>query len=326
MLYTIGDRKLKVTLDLSKEDQILILENSQVFRYCLNKAVLKYLISLKTIVHLYADVLTIYSTLLKKIPQYEDITVMTNDCKNNILQLENDFNDILGKDTLQESDLDNNGGNFSMSINFRRIELVPYEQTIRPSVNLILQSTLSTFELINKILHCIEVFFTSHSNLKKLLVPFLKMDCSRVLRAIEYGQNLFQTSLIVDDIPFGFDSWIWLQLMRIEDITSDIERESAKLHASFCKFEGSLRHYTDLLLGKAILKRTIEEEDCYLIKRREVCYQASEHVVSIPLSEERTSDDNPMTSFGKALTYIVMVLVGLVAIILYRLIRVITGS
>ncbi|CCG22107.1 membrane-localized protein [Candida orthopsilosis Co 90-125] len=326
MPYTIGERRIKVSPDLAEEDQILLLQNSKIFKYCLNNAVLKYLINLKTVVHLYSDVLTIYSTLLKKIPQYEDITNMTNDCKNNILQLESDFNDIFGKDTLQESDFDNDGVNSSTSINFRQIEFQSYEQNIRPSVKLILQSTLSTFEFVNKTLHCIEVFFTSFSNLKKLLVPFLKLQTSSILRSLRSAEELFQKSLIVDNIPHSFDPLVWQQLMDIERITSNIERESVTLNTAFCTFEASLVHYTNLLLGKAILKRTIEERDCYLIRRREVCYQASEHVVSIPLTEEKTSNDNPMMSFGTALTYIVMFLVGLVALVLYRLIRVITGS
>ncbi|KAI5970410.1 hypothetical protein CANMA_000573 [Candida margitis] len=326
MPYTIGNRRIKLVPDLSEEDQVLLLQNSKVFKYCLNKALLKYLINLKTIVHLYSDALTIYATLLKKIPHYEDITFMTNDCKNKILQLENDFNVIFGRNTLQETDFDNDGDDVSTPMDFRHIEFQSYEQNIKPSAKLILQSTLEAFEFINKTLHCIEVFFKSFSNLKKLLVPFLKSQTTAILRSFRYVAELLQTQLIVDDIPSTFDPTVWFQLREIERITSNLERESSTLSQAFNTFEGSLVHYTNLLLGKAILKRTIEERDCFLIRRREICYQASEHVVSIPLTEEKTSNDNPIMSFGQALTYIVMVLVALVAFVLYRLIIVMIGS
>ncbi|KAI5958370.1 hypothetical protein KGF57_002727 [Candida theae] len=243
MPYTIGDRKIRVSLDLTEEDQDLLLQNSQIFKYCLNNAVLKYLINLKTIVHLYSDVLTVYSTLLKKIPQYDDITTMANECKNNILQLENDFNDIFGKDTMDESTYNNMSGatnGSSTSTNFRQIELQSYEHNIRPSVNLILHSTLHTFEFVNKTLHCIEVFFTSFSNLKKLLVPYLKQQTSSIIRSLRSADELFQVSLIVDNIPYSFEPSVWRQLLEIERVTSSIERESVTLRTAFCTFEASL--------------------------------------------------------------------------------------
>ena len=66
------------------------------------------------------------------------------------------------------------------------------------------------------------------------------------------------------------------------------------------------------------------QRDCQIIKRREVCYQAAEHVVSIPLTEEQTST-LLMVQLMKYFSYLVLFLVGLFSLMLYRLLKVLVG-
>ena len=97
MTYTVGDRRISIDNDeLDASEKELILAHLKLFKYCLNNASYKFLISLKKIVHLYSDIITIYSTLLRKVPNYDDITLMTNRTRLNLLKLEDDFNKILG--------------------------------------------------------------------------------------------------------------------------------------------------------------------------------------------------------------------------------------
>ena len=97
MTYTVGDRRISIESDeLNESEKDLILAHLKLFKYCLNNASYKFLISLKKIVHLYSDIITIYSTLLRKVPNYDDITLMTNRTRLNLLKLEDDFNKLLG--------------------------------------------------------------------------------------------------------------------------------------------------------------------------------------------------------------------------------------
>ncbi|KAI5953461.1 hypothetical protein KGF54_002833 [Candida jiufengensis] len=416
MPYTIGDRKIKLTPSITKSDLKLLLKHSKMIKFYLNNSILKFLINLKKIIHLYSDIFIIYSTLIRKIQNFEDITKMTNLCSRNLLVLEIDFNEIFGKKIMNDEDLtrNNNGNNnnnlgnhisnndnlmddsihsllnpSSNSINsslsshsstssrlnnfkLKNFEDQNYENIIKPSTKLILKTSLSIFDQINKNLLCIELFFSSFSNLKKLLVPFLKEQTQSLIVNLKTIENLLTKNLFVDNIPSvqeleyidnsdsnmenhktdnlfirdqdSFESLNLLNnLIEIEKVTSGFEKESLKLKTAFFTFNTSLVQYTSLLLGKAILKRNIDQQQCEIIKRREICYQASEHVVSIPLTEDNKNflgndnqnynhnannanqNQNSMKSFSKILTYILMILMLLIVLVGYRLVKLIFG-
>ncbi|CAI5758668.1 unnamed protein product [Candida verbasci] len=307
MPYTIGDRKISLDSNLTDSDKKLIITHSKIFKYCLNNAIYKYIINVKKIIHLYSDIITIYSTLLKKIPNYDDITSMTSKINIIILKLEDDFNEIFGK--LNEE-------------NFENWEDKNYDNDIKPSCKLIINTTSEIFEhhIISN-LSCIEIFFKNFNNLKKLLIPYLTEQTKTIIKSLSKGTQLFIISVIVDNITSESDFDL-SNFKKIEKITTSFERESLILNTAFLTFNNSLKQYTSILLGKAILKRDIDLSQCELIKRRDICFQASEHVVSIPLTEEQISNKT-MKNLSKYLFYIIFGLILLISIVFYRIFKVI---
>ncbi|CAK9437946.1 uncharacterized protein LODBEIA_P23240 [Lodderomyces beijingensis] len=354
MPYTIGTRKINLTRTLTDSEKQLVLAHPRVFRYCLNDAVFKFLINLKKIVHLYSDILTIYSTLLKKVQHFDDVTTMTGKCKSKVLRLENDFNDIFGRDTLDEMILDSSKrnhhdddvdvddgdrrrrrrrrrstANMELIVKFKSWREQDYETGIKPSAELLLKSSISIFEQVNKTLLCVELFFTSFTNLKKLLIPFLREQTTTLLNSFRLINHLLQTPIFSGNdfqSDQGFTPELYRQLKETERVTSGVERESTCLSTAFVTFDSSLTQYTSILLGKAILKRNIEHRSCELIKRRDVCCQASERVVSIPLTEDKSSLNSAMSNLGKKLFYVVMALMVLVVFVIYRILTLLFGS
>lgn len=357
MPYTIGKRSIILSRTLSESDQNLVLSHTQVFRHCLHSAIIKYLITLKKIVHLYTDIMTIYSTLLKKIPQYDDVTMMTNRCKNSILQLEHDFNEVFGKNVLNEAVTINSnttsttstisttsttsttsfnvldGGSFLPDKSFPSEKLKQwqeqsFEQSIKPSCDTILKSSIPVFDQIAKTLVCIDLFFSEFSNLKKLLIPLMRPQTTAVQQSLKrVNQTIQNRDYNVDHLSTTeFSLKLHREIISIEQLTSLIDRESTLLLHAFNTFNSALIRYTEILLGKAILKRDIDLGDCQLIKRRDVCYQASERVVSIPLTEDKSSYNTSMRALGKSLTYFVMALMMVVMFVVFRLINALFGG
>ncbi|KAI3405659.1 hypothetical protein KGF56_001677 [Candida oxycetoniae] len=324
MPYTVGNKRIILSEDLSESDQKLLLKHSKVFRYCLNNACIKFLLNLKKIIHLYSDIMIIYSTLLNKIPHYDDITHMTSRCKTNLLRLEDDFNDFFGHGirNAYDSSCDNSDEHkFDLVANWCDQN---YEKGMKPGFQLWLKASMAMFEQIDKTLLCIELFFSSYTNLKKLLIPFLKEQTSSLQHSLKLVDHYLQVPLIVDDISKNeYDQQVFQNLKEIEKITSGIEKEAGNLNTAFVTFDGSLSMYTNILLGKAILKRYIESRYCQLIKRREICCQASERVVSIPLTEDKPCYNPSMKFLGKTLTYFVMAIMMLVIIVFYRFYKII---
>ncbi|KAK6465395.1 hypothetical protein DFJ63DRAFT_20486 [Scheffersomyces coipomensis] len=320
MTYTIGDRKITLRDNLSQADIHLLLAHSKLFKYCLNNATFKFLINLKKLVHLYADIITIYSTLLKKIPNYDDITLMAYKAKLNVLKLEGDYNELFGEDTSNNF----NANPFKLASNW---EEKNYENNIKKFTILMLDSTIETFDIMFKTLRCIDVFFCNFNNLKKLLIPYLLSQTTSISKSLQKAQYLYHLTTITDDMGTisEITAPILKQLRKIEKITSGIERESSILEYAFLTFNPSLEQYTSILLGKAILKREVPPNQCQLIKRRDVCLQAAEHVVSIPLTED-TTNNSTYEYLRKYLSYGVMLLVALIALFCYRLIHVIFGQ
>lgn len=320
MTYTIGDRRISLdTEELSEKDQQLVISHRRLFKYCLNHATFKLLMNLKKITHLYNDIITIYSTLLKKIPNYEDITVMTNLIKVDLNSLEQQFNRLLGT-SIDEMDV-------NQIIVKNQWQAKAYETVIKVVATNMVELTLNYFNKVMKTLNCIKLFFEKFDNLRKLLIPFLLGQTKSIQNLLKKLLYLFNLSTIVDNLSSitTIDLSILKQLKKIEKITSGIEKELTILETAFKTFDPSLQQYTNILLGKAILKREIEFGDCQLIKRREICYQAAEHVVSIPLTEDQ-SVNSSMRVLTKYVMYFVLVLVVLVVSVVYRLGRVLLGA
>lgn len=315
MTYTVGDRKICIDKDeLDQQEKDLILAHLKLFKYCLNNACYNFLINLKKIVHLYGDIITIYSTLLRKVPNYDDITLMTNRTRLNLLKLEDDFNQIFGEKYQ---------GDHWKKGNW---EEKNYEMETKKMCVLFVESLIEVFELIIKNLNCIDVFFNSFDNLKKLLIPFLLSQTMSIQKLMTKALYLFKLTTIVDEVSSFTDLTpaIIKQLRKIEKITSSIERELIILDTAFVTFDPSLQQYTSILLGKAILKRDIDNADCQIIRRREVCFQAAEHVVSIPLTEDQSSNIS-MKHLVKYTVYVCILLLIIIGFMFYRLINVVVG-
>lgn len=318
MTYTIGDRKISITDGIDDEDKSLILAHLNLFKFCLNQTSFTFLINLKNIIHLYSDIITIYSTLLRKVPNYDDITLMTNRTKLNLLKLEDDLNKFFDFNTT-------NFINSSTSLNDEIIknfnwQSKSYEFDVKKISLLILYGCNEIFEQIIKNLNCIEIFFNNFNNLKKLLIPFLLRQTKSIQKSLVKSIYLVKLTTITDEISSinELSPPIIKQLRKIEKITSGIERESMLLYTAYMTFDPSLQQYTSILLGKAILKHDIEDSECQIIRRRDVCFRAAEHVVSIPLTEDQLSSGIrepwiPVLNFGAVVAFIFF------AIILYRM-------
>lgn len=319
MTYTIGDQKINIDGDLlSESERQLIAAHLQLFKVCLNNASFKFLLHLKKIVHLYCDIITIYSTLLRKVPNYDDITAMTSATKLDLLRLEEDFNAVFGPKV-------NSSGSFSR-LNW---ESKSYENDIKTVLGLFLESAIENFDGLIRNLNCIDIFFNTFDNLKKLLIPFLLNQTRAIHKLLLKALYLFKLHTAADDVEALIGAAgagqllpsLMKHLRKIEKITTGIERELIILDTAFVTFDPSLQQYTSILLGKAILKRDIALSECQIIRRRDVCFQAAEHVVSIPLTEDQ-STNLLMKHFTKYVTYAGAVVILIVALVLYRLFKV----
>lgn len=310
MTYIIGDRCILLSgRAMTEEDEQIIRSHPNIFKICLNSASHKYLLSLKKIVHLFCDIFTIYSTLLMKVPHYDDVTAMTNRTRVSLLKLEEDLNKIFGNDL----DTANEGW-----------ENKNYGTQVKSLATLILQDCHEIFDIVFKNLNCIDVFFLSFDNLKKLLIPCLLTHTLMVQKLISGATLLFELTTIVDQITKieVFTPTIIKQLTKIDSITSGIERESKLLDIVFITVDPSLQQYSNILLGRAILKRDINEVDCQIIRRRDLCFEAAEHVVSIPLTGDQLINLS-MQQLTKHFFYSISAILLIIALVLYRLYTVI---
>lgn len=320
MPYKVGSKSIKI--DEEGKGIEILAAHPRLLRYCLNEASFKYLIRLKRIIHLYCDIIIIYSTLLRKVPYYDDITSMTSRTKHHLLMLEQDFNLLLGPES-------RNMSNDFQVRNRGTWETRPYEGHVKKMCILSLESAMEVFNVTTKTLNCIDVFFNDFDNLKKLLIPFLSSHTKSLHHLLAKSLYLFKLTTISDEVETvcssgSMDASVIKQLRKIEKITVGIERESNILKTLFTTFDPSLRQYTSILLGKAILKRDVDPEDCQIIRRRNICFQAAEHVVSIPLSESQFSALS-FKSMSRYLFWGVFVLFLLVSLMVRRLVRLVSG-
>lgn len=302
MTYIIGDKTISFKGDmLSSEEKQLTQFHPQIFKYLLNSKTHKYLLNMKKIVHLFSDIVTIYSTLISKIPDYDDITLMTNKTKTQLTRLEEDFISIFGK-SLEPSDAG--------------WEEYRYESSVKVLTVMALKSCCEAFDAVYKNLNCIDLFFNSFDNLRKLLIPSLLTHTQMIQKLIMSSLFLFGLTTIVDEIPIIRDVTpaVFKQLSKIDSITTGIERESKLLQFLSLTIDTSLSQYTKILLGKAILKQDIDDASCCVIERRDICFQAAESVVSIPLNVNQS----PQT-YEKHFIYFISAIFLVVIAVLYSL-------
>ncbi|GEQ69703.1 hypothetical protein JCM33374_g3377 [Metschnikowia sp. JCM 33374] len=176
----------------------------------------------------------VFSTLISKIPHYEDLRLLTTKSRVGLTRLEADFNTVFGS----EVDVPSDGW-----------EQKNYETMVKKMALVVLQSCADTFDLV------------AHTDGAET------GGGSRVFFPPSHHRQ-------PDRHVARVYSSVVKQLAKIDTITRGIERESKLLDMVFGSVNPSLKQYTAILLGKAILKRHIPENDCRLIHRREVCFQA----------------------------------------------------
>lgn len=308
MTYRVGN--VAVTLnDLTPEAVHLIKAHPEMFRICLNNNVRGWLITTKKTVHLLCDVMTIYATLLNKVSHFDDITAMADKTRMFMTQLEEDLNTI-----------------FDRKLQLWKWDTLSFEGKIKKLAVLVLKSCHKSILEMSKCVSCVELFFLQFDNLKKLIVPCLMANIRMILRLfkktafyLELATNVDLINAISQD-PTGLSS----ELLKIESTTDGIRCELQVLGTVFSTLDTSLQHYTDILLGKLILKRSIQEDERKIIKRRDVCYQAAEHVLSIPLTGEHHKL-LCISDIKKQLLYLASLIVAFLAFVLYRFYKMILG-
>lgn len=312
MTYLIGDQSISLEgPTLTPQEEQLIKAHPGIFKACLNSTAHQYLLSAKKIVHLYTDIVTIYSTLLLKIPNYEDIRMMASKTRMALVLLESDMNKVFGSE---------------VSVLNEGWETQDYEAQVKKIALVVLQSVSSAFESVYKTLSCIDVFFETFDNLKKLLVPCLLTHTRMIQKLVTGAMCFFRLSTIVNQILLlpVITPVVVKQLQKIDTITCGLERETKLLDMVYGAINPSLQQYTAILLGKAILKREVAEHSCQIVRRREICYQAAEHVVSIPLLGAPASTLY-LHQFTRHIFIFFLALLVVVFAVAYRLYNVVFG-
>lgn len=312
MTYLIGDKKIKLNGDeLTAEEEDIIRSHPKIFLYCLNSTTHKHLLSIRRIINQYTDIMKIYMTLLSKILDYDDLTTLTKKTKRNLSVIETQMVHILGPEV--------NGLNEGW-------EEMNYEKQVKPMAIMILRSCEEVLRSAERNLRCIEVFFSAFDNLKTLLIACLQVHARMICKLLTKALFLFELTTIANETAKieQLSPSIFKQLMKIDAITSGIEYETKMIDIIYDDTEKLLTRYTRIILGKAILKRDVEENECGIIVRRAICEEAAEHVISIPLSGVKPPRFS-LEPFTTSLFYLVSALLLIMCAILYRVYNVIFG-
>ncbi|KAG7195297.1 uncharacterized protein KQ657_003823 [Scheffersomyces spartinae] len=315
MVYRIGDRILDLNPtkgSITVEDAQLIVAHRVIFRLCLNNATYMYLTSIKKMLHLYGDIMTIYSTILKKVPNYDDVTEMVLTTHKLIETVEQDFNDIFGSSVVPPITNDH-------------WETWSYELKVKPLALLCINSAIETMENASKTVDCVDVFFESFNNLKRLLIPKLALQAAYVRSSLDRALNILHTITEVDDLVDEMNELGTSELARIskiETLTTMLENETSGMKLMFNSGDRSLDMYSVIILGKGILRQDLSAEECQILRRREICFQAENSIACIPLTDNPPENNSWHNSaFGGVAG--VAVLVFMVAfVVVYRLYRI----
>lgn len=312
MVYKIGDRILDLSprKAITVEDAQLLVAHRVIFRLCLNNASYMYLTSIKKMLHLYGDIMTIYSTLLKKVPNYDDVTQMVLGAHKLLAKVEQDFNDIFGTTVVPPRTNDH-------------WETWSYESKVKPLALLCVNSAAETMEHVSKTIDCVDVFFESFSNLKKLLIPLLAVQTAYVRGSLDKALNIFTTITDVDDLVEGMSDLGAAELARIakiEAVTTLLESETNAMTATFNSGDRALDIYSVVILGKGVLRRELSSDECQILRRRDVCFQAENNIACIPLTDEQQQSDSWQPSvLGGAIGVVVVMVIAVVSYRLYRI-------
>ena len=318
MTYTLGDRRIT----LEAPDPLLV-AHPTLLKHCLNDASLRLLTHLKWLVHLYCDTLVIYRTLLSKVPKYDDVTLLAANTLALMLDFEALLNRVLGDfDGADAAPPARALAAYRRGVDWTRRN---YNRDVRRLCLLCVQLARERFALVVRCLNCVEVFFEQFDNLKKLLIPFLLAQALEIEALLARLCGWYLQATVVDDPPVrpatsaaGDAAAAMHALRAAERVTSGVERELVVFSAAFTTFDHLLQLYTAILLGRAILKRDIGERQCRIFERREVCSQAAEHVVNIPLHQDRSAH----AQLARYLAVATFVGLALVAVVAYRLMEV----
>jgi hypothetical protein len=310
MTYTLGDRRIT----LEAPDPLLV-AHPTLLKHCLNDASLRLLTHLKWLVHLYCDTLVIYRTLLSKVPKYDDVTLLAANTLALMLDFEALLNRVLGDfDGADAAPPARALAAYRRGVDWTRRN---YNRDVRRLCLLCVQLARERFALVVRCLNCVEVFFEQFDNLKKLLIPFLLAQALEIEALLARLCGWYLQATVVDDPPVR-PAAAMHALRAAERVTSGVERELVVFSAAFTTFDHLLQLYTAILLGRAILKRDIGERQCRIFERREVCSQAAEHVVNIPLHQDRSAH----AQLARYLAVATFVGLALVAVVAYRLMEV----
>lgn len=302
MPYTIANRR--VDLDtLTPEDWRWLTRHPDIFARTYNASCLQFVRHLRQVVQLYADTFVIYGTLLGKIPNYDDITLAANKLKMALLLLEVDISGAAEPDPWLEWE-----------------GMAPAGAALLARLSC--DAAREIFARVADLLEVITYFFTLFNNLEKLLIPFLLPQTRAIERCLTKASYLFKLELpeLLEQLVAEGNLE---PLRKIDRITGSIKRELVILATAFKTFDALIAQYTHILLGKAILKREIDHQDCQLIRRREVCYQAAEHIILIPLTEHQHNQGDLKQYINLYLGYIVVVVVAVVTLTIYRIFKVV---
>lgn len=297
MPLTIASRFLPYAQPRVEEEYELMRTNPAVFRMCLNAAAAQYFSSLKRIVHLYCDIITIYSTLLEKIPDYDDVTRMARRACASMARVEEDFNRLFP------------------ALETAQWEALSYNETVRPGAVVVLRAAHEAIDAVGRALNCIDVFFSAFGNLRKLLLPSLLAYTLMVQKLVSTSLFLFRSELVADDEAriAAADEKVFRLLHRLDAVYSGILRERRLMDVIFATMDPLLQQYTGVLLGLAFLKRKVDAAECQTVRRRHVCFQAAEHVVSIPLQD---SSQALRWDFKRRLTFLLLMVCVTVFVVL----------
>lgn len=304
MPYTIGPRQISFD-QLQPGDWDVVRRFPTTFKTVLNSHVYVCISKVEKVVQVYLDAFIIYLTLLGKVPNFDEVATCTNRTRRAMLTLENDLGDLLAL-----------GG--------RDWELKPYSE-VRSVALLTTEATLKAFQLARETMAIISAFFEPFNNLEKLLIPYAHTITDQVEMTLTAASAAYKISVDVDHIPElitddGPTPETLQQLETIQHLTLQIQKQAQHLETVFRLVDTLLVRYSQVILGKGILKREVDATECLLVRRRNVCFLAAEQVVSIPLTEQAPSK---LPLDVEVLTYLVMALGGVLFIALFRIWKVV---
>lgn len=275
----------------------------------INDEVWDVLVGCKRAAHLQCDLAELHVMLLLKVPDYDDVTVLSSRARVHLLLLEDDLNLILGKPVL---------GNASQK---RAFTALHYDARAR-RIALAVTSVCDThFKRAHATIESVHLFFEQFDNLKTLVNNDAAATILKISEIMPALREIFSRSLDLSAAGPLLPS----RLAEIEPLAAELVSCGFRLQR-LCDFlDASLTFYTQGIVGRGLLRRGVSPHECRIVERRAVCWAAAEAVGSIPLTESPTYEARDLFSgtLGLYLGYVVLALAALVSAFAYRLVRVV---